>query len=112
MVKSGFAGDAASKAVFPSINVCQSKVQLTMVGVAKKEAYIGDQVESKKGILELKHHIGHGVNKSWDDMEKSWHHTFYNELRIRSEEHSVTFSSQKLKLKFLEFPFIRHFTRR
>merc|ERR1712173_469910 len=30
-----------------------------------------------------------GIVTSWDDMEKIWHHTFYNELRIAPEEHPV-----------------------
>merc|ERR1712080_348227 len=31
----------------------------------------------------------HGIITNWDDMEKIWHHTFYNELRVAPEEQPV-----------------------
>uniref|UniRef100_A0A183CMA9 Actin n=1 Tax=Globodera pallida TaxID=36090 RepID=A0A183CMA9_GLOPA len=99
MFKAGFAGDDAPRAVFPSIVGRPPRHQGVTVGMGHKNAYVGDEAQSKRCVLTLKYPIEHGIVTNWDDMETIWHHTFENELRVEPTEFPVLLTEVALNPK-------------
>merc|ERR1719446_652873 len=63
-----------------------------MPGSEQKDYFMGEEAISKKGVLSLSYPLEHGIVKDWSDMEKVWHHTFYDALRVNPEDHAVIVS--------------------
>jgi actin, other eukaryote len=98
VVKAGFSGEDAPRAIFPSI-IGRPKNPGVIIGVEAKDEYIGDEAQQKRGVLKISYPIEHGIVKDWDDMEKIWNHTFYVELRVSPDEHPVLLTEAPLNPK-------------
>lgn len=81
MVKAGFSGEDAPRTVFSSI-IGKPRHTMAMLGMGQKEFYVGDEAQSRRGILSISYPIAHGIVTNWEEMEAIWRHTFDNELRV------------------------------
>eukprot|EP00029_Vermamoeba_vermiformis_P001960 TRINITY_DN1222_c1_g1_i1.p1 TRINITY_DN1222_c1_g1~~TRINITY_DN1222_c1_g1_i1.p1 ORF type:complete len:375 (-),score=70.72 TRINITY_DN1222_c1_g1_i1:70-1194(-) len=97
-IKAGFAGDDAPRAAFPNI-VGRPRQIAVMVGLGHRDSYVGDEANSQRGLSSISYPIKHGIVQNWDDMEKMWHHTFYNELRVAPEERAIIITEPVLNPK-------------
>lgn len=95
LTKAGFAGVEAPKVIFPSV-IGTPKSDQQMVGGQNKEFFVGFEAYAKSDPLNLRQPIENGNVINWEDMEKLWHHTFYDELHIVPEDHSVILTEKPM----------------
>ncbi|UYV75203.1 hypothetical protein LAZ67_12002896 [Cordylochernes scorpioides] len=98
LCKAGFSGDDAPRVVVPSV-VGRVRQPEVIIGVTLRDSFVGDDAQKMRGVLSLKYPIEHGIVTNWDDMEKVWFHTFFNELHIVPEEHPILLTEAPLNPK-------------
>ncbi|XP_010633999.1 actin-85C isoform X1 [Fukomys damarensis] len=86
--KMGFAGNEAPLAVFPTI-LGKLRHDTVLVGMEEEDWFTGDDAQENREKLILQYPISRGAVASWDNLEKIWHHSFYQVLRIAPEEHPL-----------------------
>jgi actin-related protein len=88
-MKAGLAGQDVPSSVFPAV-VGRPKHGQAMAGSeAGRDYFMGDEALGKRGVLSISYPIEHGIVKDWADMEKVWHYTFFDHLRVEPESHPI-----------------------
>jgi len=95
--KNGYAGEDQPRSVFPTL-IGYPKYQSIMSDVDHyvREYYVGEEAMNLRGVLKLIYPIVHGMVTDWDAMEKIWHYTFHNDLRVNPSEHPILLTEAPL----------------
>ncbi|KAM9300202.1 LOW QUALITY PROTEIN: uncharacterized protein RDI95_015576 [Morus bassanus] len=95
LFKAGITGDSGPMSVFTTIVGC-AEVRGTMLGAGQKECYIGEEAQSRRGVLSL-NPTDHGTVTCGEDMERIWR-VYEYELRIKASERPVLLTEAPLNL--------------
>jgi actin-related protein len=89
-IKAGFADDDAPRTKFPTVvSVAHAPARAAGL-VVRKDILVGDAAcDWTRPGWSVTTPISRGVVQDFDAMEKIWHHTFYNELRIEPRDHPI-----------------------
>jgi actin, other eukaryote len=110
MTKSGFAGDDAPRVVFPSL-IARPKNTSSFPLLRTSDVRVGDEVYFKGShSWNITQVLEKSTVKNWDDMEKLFHHTCFNEIRVAPEEHhhliaEAPFTPLEHRIKMCEIAF-------
>lgn len=98
MMKVGFAGSESPRSIFPTIIGTPNSTQ-QMVGGQNKDFFVGYEAVAKKDLLNLHYPLDDGIINNWEDIERIWHHCFYDELHVVPEDYPVLLTEKPLNLR-------------
>ncbi|KAI9326454.1 actin family [Zopfochytrium polystomum] len=64
--------DGAAIVIDNGTSVCKAGFASDDGPARRKDAYVGDEAQAKRGILSLRYPIDRGVVTNWEDMERIW----------------------------------------
>jgi actin-related protein len=85
-IKAGFGGDSAPRSLFRTV-VGKTRNAGISIAMGERSYRVGESAQKNRGLLNLTYPIQGGKVVDWDDMEKVWHYTFYEALKVAPEEH-------------------------
>ncbi|GAV55603.1 hypothetical protein ZYGR_0AV02350 [Zygosaccharomyces rouxii] len=64
---------------------------------SKDDTFVGNSAQERRGILQLRHPIDHGIVENWNDMELIWSYMFKDKLKLKDiDEHPVLITEAPL----------------
>jgi actin-related protein len=90
--KVGVAGEDAPRSVFPAL-VARPRASKIPSSSAVQDPFVGENAINKRGALNVTSPISRGQIEDWNDMERIWHHAFYNEARVIPEYSGLLITS-------------------
>lgn len=96
IVKAGFSGEERPKFFEHSMIGVPKQGNVSIKGF-KDEAYVGNRAQKRRGILQLRRPIEHGVVVNWNDMECIWSQILSEALQLKdADEHPVLITEAPL----------------
>ncbi|XP_058295811.1 actin isoform X1 [Hylobates moloch] len=86
--KVGFAGMESPMGVFPTV-LGKLRHDNVFVGMEEEDWFIGEEVQKRRGKLNVQYPISRATTTNWENMEKIWHHSFYQVLHVAPEQHPM-----------------------
>lgn len=107
-IKAGFNGENAPRVLIPTV-IGSSKNNLLNIIEDKEKYYIGNEALINSSCLNLEYPLKNAKLNS-EKMEKIWSDVFYNELKVKPENHNVfitesLFNSAKERQEMAEIMF-------
>lgn len=97
LFRGGLANREKPSAVFK--NVVGRVRNPGIVGLDIKPFYVGEEAERNRGVLMMRYPMDRGIITNWEDMERVWHHAFYNEIQAAPEQHPILLTEPSLNPK-------------